>query len=451
MKRYLLTCWCAGIALLAMGEGERRVAFEQVVANADTTITLPVMLSETQGIAAVSFSVNYNPEVLILKSVAQGSLADLFSFDFTTLTSSGAVDISAVAPENITVSRKGSVALLTFYVRAGTEALYSDLSLAEVLLKEETMTVDLNSETQGVPVSGLVKPFRVTGACTERISEGAVTIAENTTLETLHLGAEDQLALSADRLSPITVTKTLTHCADAQAGTQPIQLRAPLYGWASGTYPIIKVPAETAPMIFEVDGLPEGSVYTQTTVDGFTTYSLDVNVPGEIDVALSEEVEVEEGEGLNDYDKVILRSHIQKKYGNTYSSLKVKGKLEDIQLGIDLGISPKITLPVVMRSIENLSTATATYETPKLTVIGFNPKDGSVKIKVVPPEGASIVDTVVTGVLHVYGTDSLDKPMTEIENISINLEGYLNAETLGEVEFAITLGTKTFIKVTAGR
>lgn len=434
------TFWTLASALvLASFLEARTVTLEQMVCNPGATFTLPVQLDNPQGIASVVLSINYNPDVLVLKSVSQGTLAELFTVDFTVIESSDSVTLLLTAPGEITTPEGGSLALLTFYVREGTAEMYSDLTLAKVEFHEETMTVDLSVEQPITPVSGAVRSFEKTATQTDRRSEAAVTVATGTQLKALTLQKSDTLQLADDKVTPIVITDSLTHAGE-------LQLQAPVYGWASGSYAILQVPAETAPLTFRAANLPETCSYTSETVDGVTTYSIRVEIADELAVFLSEPSEGEGG--LTEYDKVMLRSHLKGQLDASYTAVKVSGDLKTIQLGIDLGICPRIETSALL---SDEKVATVVYEEPKLSVIGFDPAGGVVKIRVVPPSGATIVNPVVTGILHVYGSESLAESMTEFDNVQIELGDYLKTDTIGEITFGISLGSKSFVKVKAGR
>ena len=123
------------------------------------------------------------------------------------------------------------------------------------------------------------------------------------------------------------------------------------------------------------------------------------------------------------------------------ASVKVKGTVELIPITASLGIAPKIGI---------LGTeATATYARPSITITAFDPETGTVRIRVDPGEGNAIRAPLVSGCIHVYGTNNLGERMRYVGNVEIDLAPYLREETMGEAELTVDLGTHTFLKVKA--
>jgi hypothetical protein len=158
----------------------------------------------------------------------------------------------------------------------------------------------------------------------------------------------------------------------------------------------------------------------------------------------SEEVEVQLPEGvvLSESDKNSLRELLAEGLADV-TKLQVVGTQAAINAALDLGIVPTTSLKDGI--------LTAHFVLPTLTITAFDPKAGRVMCKVTPAEGAVIKRSVVTGVLHVYGAESLGASMTEVEALDIDLTHYLQDTTKGEVSVKISLGSKTFVKVVAGR
>ena len=71
------------------------------------------------------------------------------------------------------------------------------------------------------------------------------------------------------------------------------------------------------------------------------------------------------------------------------------------------------------------------------------------RIRVDPGEGNAIRAPVATGCIHVYGTNNLGEKMRYIGNVEIDLAPYLQAETIGEAELTVDMGSHTFLKVKA--
>ena len=83
--------------------------------------------------------------------------------------------------------------------------------------------------------------------------------------------------------------------------------------------------------------------------------------------------------------------------------------------------------------------------------MGFDPQSGIIRVRVEPGEGSLIKGTIVTGVLHVHGAETLGGTWSELPEITVDLSAYQSAETLGEFQVTAQLGRHTFIKVIAGR
>ncbi len=152
-------------------------------------------------------------------------------------------------------------------------------------------------------------------------------------------------------------------------------------------------------------------------------------------------LEIECDAALSEADRDGVRNLLA--LGGDVGTLVVRGEQSVIELGIDLGIKPKT---VVANGV-----ATATFELPKLEIVDFDVEAGRIRARVTPPEGAEIAQRIVTGVIHVYGTDDLAKSMGRIKDLEVDLTDYLKAETKGEMSVTFLFGTKTFFKVAAGR
>ncbi len=404
----------------------REVSLENVVCNPGAYVTVPISLNEAQGLAVVSLTLTYDPQILVLHEVRQGTLAETFSFDFTVVEDTGMVEIVSVAPTNIETSASGTLADIAFYVREKSDSLYSTLTLADVRFNEETMTRDLTIENPTVVQNGLIRSLATTNSCQMRLGEGAVVIAGETTLQALTLQEGDALQLSGTD-TPITVEGTL-HAPNT------ILLKAPKNGWTTANYPILRcktsglnlmaadAPAE-ASIVESEDG--EYRLYTLTTV-------------------VEEELQIESNVELSANDQSILRELLAGSISDTTTKIVITGTQEAIEMGVDLGLVPETT--IINDSV------TANFTLPTLEIVDFNPQAGMVRAKIIPPEGASIGnDQHVKGVIHLYGSTSLTETMREISSPEIDLSPYLQSETSGEMIITVQFGSNTFFKVTAGR
>lgn len=178
------------------------------------------------------------------------------------------------------------------------------------------------------------------------------------------------------------------------------------------------------------------AVISSETINGMTSYYADVTVEGSLEV-------VPETGSLEAGTIAAIRASLSSGLA-AYPNVKrvvVKGEGAKIPVIVDLGIVPDIAV--------SGDTATVEYKSPSLTIVAFNPKTGIVRIKVTPGEGNSIRSQLVTGCIHVYGTDDLLKKMRYISQVSIDLSNYLREGTKGEADLTVTMGTHTFLKVKA--
>ncbi len=422
MKRLLLILTALLTALLSA----REVRLTNMVCNPGAYVVVPVTLDDANGLAVASFVLTYDPQVLVLHEVRQGSLAEHFNFDFSVVEDTGSVEVVSVAEENITANCGGTLAEVAFYVRDGSDSLYSSLTLAEVRFYEETMTRDMTLANATMPKHGLVRPLLSTMACQTRLGEGAMTVAAGTTLRTLSLSAEDALQASGDGV-PITVTETLS-----SKGT--IRVVAPSEGWTTARYPILK--CLTADLNFTIVDAPKEATIECVEEDGMMLYSVAAVAEGALPITTEAEM------ALTANEQTALRQLVSATSGAT--EIKAVGSQEAIEMSLDLGIEPEV--------VTEDGVATATFGLPTIEIISFDVAMGKVTAKIVPPEGASLGRVKpATGIIHLYGTDSLSTAMQEIETAEVDLEPYLKDGTKGEFAITVQFGTKTFFRVTAGR
>lgn len=253
--------------------GARTVRVENVICNPEAEVVVPVTLDDAQGLSVVSLILNYNAEVLTLTDVDQGDLKDVFSFDFTVVDDTpGQVEIISVSPADITDSVGGTLALLRFDVRKGTEEMYSDIALADVTFYEETMTVDMTDSSTTQPKGGMVRAFGKTANCHSRQGEDRLTIAPGTMLKQLTLLENDTIQVAAN--APVVITETLT-----TEGT--IKLAAPTGGWTPGRYSVIRLPKAKARAAVDFV-LAEASNNLKHTIsyveaDEYTDYTVEIS------------------------------------------------------------------------------------------------------------------------------------------------------------------------------
>ncbi len=406
----------------------REVKLENVVCNPGAYVVVPVTLDEAQGLAVVSFTLTYDPQVLVLHEVRQGALRQHFSYEFVVEEDTGAVEVVSVAPDNIADSCSGTLAEVAFYVREGSDSLYSDLALADVSFNEETMTLDMSSEEPTTLQQGLIRPLATTNVCQDRMGEGCVTVAAETTLKSLALLEGDALAVATADAEPILVTESFT-------ATGALDVVPPVNGWATATYPVLKCKATN--VRFNILGDATSASIVTTQDGGYTLYS--VAAVTESDWAI--ETTPSEWE-LSADDKNALVQLLNPEEG--VKTIRVAGTQEAVEMGLDLGILPQT---VVADGV-----MTANFAVPTLEIVGFDVAAGKVTAKVVPPEGATLGTLKpVTGVIHLYGTDDLSVAMEEMNDLTVSVEDYTKVDTRGHLVLTVQFGTKTFFRVVAGR
>ena len=169
-------------------------------------------------------------------------------------------------------------------------------------------------------------------------------------------------------------------------------------------------------------------------MNGITTYYADVTIDGGVEIV------AESGTlsaATRAQMKALFANELAANPGVT--SVTVKGDVTLATIAADLGISPRF---------EALgTTATATYATPTLKIIAFEPQTGRVRIKVTSGEGNVIRASLATGCVHVYGTKDLSQKMRYISGAAFGLTPYLKDATRGEADLTVALGSHTFIKV----
>ena len=398
------------------------VAVGTFVANGGSHVTVPVMFDSARKLSCVNVRLTYDPKVLALIKVGEGTLRENFADDFTVSEPTlGTVSIGLFADGDV-IPGKGTVALLTFAVREGTERLFSDVTIADVQLGEQSGVKDVTAGNPVKTVNGMVRVM-ASDAAVQRL-EGAQTVVADTTLGSIKLETGDAIQAS-DAQTPITVSGAVT-------GLATIPVAAPVNGWAGGRYALLKTP--TTGLSFTLEGV-EDAVFSQEVADGVTTYYATIAMQGEVPVVC-------EGEEIS----AGTANQIRKLLGDRLAGMikvNVSGPKGLIGVIADMGIAPKCTIVG--------TTLNAVYSTPEIRITSFEPDTGIVRIKVTPGEGNAIVSEIATGYLHVYGTDDLAKAMVLIDMVGYDLTPYLKEATKGEAVLNVTLGTHTFLKVKVER
>ena len=431
MKRLMsLLLFAFGIPLVF----GRTVSLEHIVCNAGASLSVPIILDDATGIASVYAQINYDPLVLVLTEVEEGNLQQHFSSDFVVTEEPGNIALLTFASHNVTEG-SGTLAILHFTVREGADALYSDLTLADVQLKEETATKDLSFEYPIQPQNAIVRSFATHADCVDRLGEGAIRVAANTTLANLTLYAGDALTVS-DKQTPIVITENLNIGG-------ALRLRAPKSAWHGQRYEVLSC---TNPnVVFTQDDIPENYTLTTETKEGSVTYVLS-STAVETVIPVTGDVEIPAAD--QDAIRNLLTNHL-----TDVTEIRVKGSLEAVQVGVDLGVLPKIKRLDLSKGVENTNIIEAIFELPSLKITAFDVKAGRVAVQVLPANGATLTHPLRTGVLHLNGSLTLSEQMSEIEipETAIDCSDYLSENNTGTVRFTLQLGDYTFFKVVVKR
>ncbi len=423
MKR--LSVFLSALAAVAPLAAEQVVRLGNVICNSGTTLTVPLEVAGVTNAASVFAQVTYDPLVVVLTKAEPGPLKTNFT-EFVTTGAAGSVKILTFGTNNV-ARLDGIVANLTFAVRQGSEGLYSDLALAKVAINEKTMTVDLTVGNPLAPQRGMLRSY-ATDATPERLDEGAMTVAAETTLKSLALQDGDALQVAASDQEPVVVTDTLT-------ASGALRVLPPASGWATATYNVLK--SKNANLELSVVGSTNATV--KTTTDGdYTLYSIETKLDRLLQI-------LKEGQLSLSPEKENRLIDLLRLNPDFAGKLLVKGRQAAVDLGLDLGIKPELTEGEDGAQV-------AIFELPAIEIVAFDPTAGTVRAKIVPPKGAKIVqNTITTGVIHVYGTKALSEQMHKISDIKLDLSDYAEAETAGEMTLSVQFGEHTFFKVVAGQ
>jgi hypothetical protein len=211
-------------------------------------------------------------------------------------------------------------------------------------------------------------------------------------------------------------------------GLDTLPVVAPVNGWASGRYALLKTP--TAGLKFALEDV-EDVKFSEAVESGIVTYYASLDFDDEVPIVCEDE-DLSAG----------AKNQIRKLLGDSLVGIrevKVRGPKNLVGLIADMGIAPSFAV--------NNGILNATYTLPEIRIVSFDPQTGVVRIRVIPGEGNTIVSEIATGYLHVYGTDNLAKEMSRIEKVGYDLTPYLKDSTKGEASLTVTLGTHTFLKV----
>lgn len=431
MKMLVATFLAAAVANAALAYN---VSVGTYVVNEGHHVTIPVMIDDVAGLSYAEATITYNPQVLIVTKAEAGSLRSVMSDDFVAADTNGTVAVAIYSDGNV-AEGSGSIANITFAVRDGTAGQYSDVAVTKVSLGEITGVKDVTYGKELETVNGMV---RVMGSSAQvsRL-DGPEIICADTHIGSLELEVGDAIQASD--------SQTAIRVAGDVVAKGPINVVAPVNGWASGRYALIST---------RTTGLTFAGVVGEVTseaVGDVTTYYATVAVAGEIPVVPDNDSEhltagdmnlIRQNarlafEGKMDEDSLAMKTAYE-----SASSIKIAGPSGLVGIIADMGIAPAFA-----PTLDETGTLKLTYATPTLAITAFDPMTGAVRFKVTPGEGNQIVSEIATGYIHVYGTDNLGEKMRYVSSVGFDLTPYLKADTKGEGVLNITLGTHTFLKV----
>lgn len=396
----------------------RTVAVDTYICNPGQVVSVNVTVDDLSDVGAATFSINYDSTIVACLGVDAGEAINGAKMTYA---DTGAGQIVLIAPEFTAV--KGVIARVRLLAREGTQGQFSDVTVASADFGAKDGVTDLATVNPIQVKNGMVRVVDSIASISRL--EAAFTVWPKTKVRELTLDDGD-VVQAADDGEGIQVSQSVS-----ASGAIPV--RAPLYGWQTGRYTLMTTPTKNLQfsLVDDID-----AVISSETLNGMTSYYADVTVEGSLEV-------VPETGNLEAGTIAAIRASLSSGLA-AYPNVKrvvVKGEGAKIPVIVDLGIVPDIAVAG--------DTATVEYKSPSLTIVAFNPKTGIVRIKVTPGEGNSIRSQLVTGCIHVYGTDDLLKKMRYISQVSIDLSNYLREGTKGEADLTVTMGTHTFLKVKA--
>ena len=416
-----------GFAVLSLFGYEVKV--DTVVANPGQRVTVPVRFDTVKGAAHVGVRLTYDPQVLVLLKTAEGTLVNTLADDYVVVADedAGWVSVAAFGAGNATNDVEGTLANLVFKVREGTQGQYSDVAVANVVVGDQTGVRDLIVGDTIKTKGGMVRVV-AQDAAVARL-ENPQTIAADAKVGSLALLAGDAIAAS-DFQTPVEVTGGVT-------ANGAIKVIEPMNGWASGRYEILKT--TTGDLLFEIAG---GTATFSTVTNGaYITYVAHVGGDAELPVVTDDGVV----ETLTAGTKNQIRGNIAKSSVagvlTNATSIAISGPDGLIGIVADMGIAPRFV------AVDVAGVAHFAYAQPKVTIMSFNPEMRHMRIKVEPGSGNEIVSTLTIGYVHVYGTGTLGAKMKYISRVGFDLTPYLKADTKGEADLVVELGTHTFFKI----
>jgi len=243
-----------------------------MVANGGTRVAVPIKIDTSRSLACASVRLAYDPNILVYAGTEKGEVAAVFDDDFiVTQPSVGIVAVSCFAASNV-VAGAGTLATVSFDIRPGTEGQFSDVTIADVQLADETSVKDVTNDDPVTTENGMVRVM-ATAAEVDRL-ENAQLVAGETRIGALNVLVGDGVEASTNRL-PVLVTGGVT-----TSNAAPVAVSAPRGGWQGGRYQLLRTP--TQGLLLKLANVPDRVAYvvTEDRADGLSTYQVDFSTPG---------------------------------------------------------------------------------------------------------------------------------------------------------------------------
>ena len=120
--------------------------------------------------------------------------------------------------------------------------------------------------------------------------------------------------------------------------------------------------------------------------------------------------------------------------------LQLNGPKGAIALSAWMGIAPRISGGLK-------GAAVGTYSMPTVSIVGFDPAAGRIRIRIDPGKGNELTMPVDTKFIHVFGSESLPAKMGYVSSVDFDASQYLASGTKGELDATVALARRRFLKV----
>lgn len=429
------------LALCAAGARGYTVSAGAYVCNPGASVTVPVSLDDAAGLAHISVRVNYDPQFLVFVRSRQGSLASVFPEGFS-VSDNGAGSLliasfaAAAAPAG---AGGGSLALLTFSVREGTERLYSDLAIADVDIGDASGVRDLTAGGDAREIrtrNGMIRAFGEDDGAARL--EAPQTVVAGTRLGTLALEPGDAIQAPGPGGGCVRVGRGVE-----AAGAIPVA--APDAGWPeSGGVALLD--AATPGLTFSLAGhaSPSPEIVQTDLGGGMYRYALS---PGGGGAAAPAVMSVDAGETFTAAQEAFIRSFAAGEAAPA-GDIIVSGGAAAVDAARCLGIAPPAGQP------DGAGNVRMSFTLPVLTITEFDVDAGDgggvrLRAKVEPRGGMAIESAPLPAAIRLQGTPSLRTPMRDLPagDVAIDAAGYLEEATKGRFDCAAPPGSNAFFRI----